>query len=107
MKITDVEALYLRLPEIQARTDSSQDALIVKASSLPNWFIMEYCVEPSEISRTLAKSPMPIEDGHADVPKDPGLGVEPTRRSSVSSALKPSGAPLKHRIQGARLPTLS
>ena len=33
MKITDVEALYLRLPEIQARTDSSQDALIVKVST--------------------------------------------------------------------------
>ena len=33
MKITDVEALYLRLPEIQARTDSSQDALIVRVST--------------------------------------------------------------------------
>ena len=33
MKITDVEALYLRLPEIKARTDSSQDALIVRVST--------------------------------------------------------------------------
>ena len=33
MKITEVEALYLRLPEIQARTDSSQDALIVKVTT--------------------------------------------------------------------------
>ena len=33
MKITEVEALYLRLPQIQARTDSSQDALIIKVST--------------------------------------------------------------------------
>jgi L-rhamnonate dehydratase len=30
MKITDVDALCLRLPEIQAPTDSSQAALIVR-----------------------------------------------------------------------------
>ena len=30
MKITAVEALYLRLPQIQARTDSSQDALLIR-----------------------------------------------------------------------------
>lgn len=33
MKITDIEAFYLRLPEIEARTDSSQDALIVRIST--------------------------------------------------------------------------
>ncbi|GAB4189365.1 MAG: mandelate racemase/muconate lactonizing enzyme family protein [Thalassobaculales bacterium] len=33
MKITDIEAFYLRLPEIQQRTDSSQDALLVKVST--------------------------------------------------------------------------
>ncbi len=33
MKITNVEGLYLRLPEVKARTDSSQDALIVKIST--------------------------------------------------------------------------
>jgi hypothetical protein len=30
MKITDVQAIHLRLPEIQQRTDSSQDALPAK-----------------------------------------------------------------------------
>lgn len=29
MKITDVEPIYLRLPQVEARTDSGQDALIV------------------------------------------------------------------------------
>jgi L-rhamnonate dehydratase len=29
MKITDVEAIYLRLPQVEERTDSGQDALIV------------------------------------------------------------------------------
>ncbi len=33
MKITDVEAFYLSLPEIQPRTDSSQDALLVRVST--------------------------------------------------------------------------
>jgi L-alanine-DL-glutamate epimerase-like enolase superfamily enzyme len=40
MKIASVEALYLKLPVIQARTDSSQDALIIKIttdSGLVGW----------------------------------------------------------------------
>jgi L-rhamnonate dehydratase len=46
MKVTDVEALYLRLPEIQARTDSSQDALIVKVSTdagIAGWGEVDGC----------------------------------------------------------------
>jgi L-alanine-DL-glutamate epimerase-like enolase superfamily enzyme len=30
MKITDVEAIYLRLPQVKEQCDSGQDALIVK-----------------------------------------------------------------------------
>ena len=33
MKITDVEAIYLRLPDVKAQCDSGQDALIVKVST--------------------------------------------------------------------------
>jgi L-rhamnonate dehydratase len=33
MKITDVQAINLRLLEIQQRTDSSQDALLVRVST--------------------------------------------------------------------------
>lgn len=33
MRITNVQAIYLQLPEIQQRTDSSQDALLVKVST--------------------------------------------------------------------------
>jgi len=33
MKIINVEAFYLRLPDIQQRTDSSQDALLVKITT--------------------------------------------------------------------------
>jgi L-rhamnonate dehydratase len=39
--------------------------------------VMEYCVEPSEISRSLAKQPVTIKDGFAHLPSEPGLGVEP------------------------------
>jgi len=31
--IIDVEALYLRLPEVKDRTDSSQDALVVRITT--------------------------------------------------------------------------
>jgi len=46
MKITDVEALYLRLPEIQQRTDSSQDALLIKVSTdagITGWGEVDGC----------------------------------------------------------------
>lgn len=33
MKITEVESFYLRLPDIQERTDSSQDAFLVRVST--------------------------------------------------------------------------
>ena len=58
-------------------TDINVAASLHFLASVPNAFIMEYCVEPSEISRSLAKNPIPIVDGHASVPEEPGLGVEP------------------------------
>jgi L-rhamnonate dehydratase len=58
-------------------TDINVAASLHFLASVPNAFIMEYCVEPSEISRSLAKNPIPIVDGHAAVPEEPGLGVEP------------------------------
>ncbi len=33
MKISDVEAIYLRLPDVKEQCDSGQDALIVKVST--------------------------------------------------------------------------
>ena len=33
MKITGVEAIYLRLPQVKAQCDSGQDALIVRVST--------------------------------------------------------------------------
>jgi L-alanine-DL-glutamate epimerase-like enolase superfamily enzyme len=38
---------------------------------------MEYCVEPSELSRALVTNPIAITDGFARIPQEPGLGVEP------------------------------
>jgi L-alanine-DL-glutamate epimerase-like enolase superfamily enzyme len=68
-----------RLPVINHNftTDINVAASLHFLASVPNAFIMEYCVEPSEISRSLARNPIPIRDGHAEVPEDPGLGVEP------------------------------
>jgi L-rhamnonate dehydratase len=58
-------------------TDINVAASLHFLASVPNAFIMEYCVEPSEISRSLARNPIPIEGGQARVPEEPGLGVEP------------------------------
>lgn len=58
-------------------TDINVAASLHFLASVPNAFIMEYCVEPSEISRSLAREPIPIRDGYAAVPDKPGLGVEP------------------------------
>jgi len=57
-------------------TDVNTAASLHFLSSIPNAFILEYCVEPSEISRNLARNPIQIIDGHADVPQGPGLGIE-------------------------------
>ena len=46
MRITAVEALYLRLPEIQARTDSSQDALLIRIETdagITGWGEVDGC----------------------------------------------------------------
>ena len=46
MKITDVQALYLRLPEIQQRSDSSQDALLVRITTdagITGWGEVDGC----------------------------------------------------------------
>ena len=58
-------------------TDINVAASLHLLASVPNAFVMEYCVEPSEISRSLARNPIAIVDGHARVPEEPGLGVEP------------------------------
>jgi len=58
-------------------TDINTAASLHFLASIPNAFIMEYCVEPGEISRSLVKNPIRIVDGYATVPEEPGLGVEP------------------------------
>lgn len=46
-------------------------------AALPNALVLEYCVEPSDISRALARDPIKLVDGCMLVPEEPGLGVEP------------------------------
>ena len=58
-------------------TDINTAASLHFLASIPNAIVMEYCVEPSEISRALAKRPIAVIGGYAAVPQEPGLGVEP------------------------------
>jgi L-alanine-DL-glutamate epimerase-like enolase superfamily enzyme len=58
-------------------TDINSAASLHFLCAIPNALVMEYCVEPSEISRRLAKKPVRIEGGYAYLPHEPGLGVVP------------------------------
>jgi L-alanine-DL-glutamate epimerase-like enolase superfamily enzyme len=58
-------------------TDINTAASLHFLCAVPNALVMEYCVEPGEISRRLAKLPVRIENGYAHLPSEPGLGVEP------------------------------
>ena len=58
-------------------TDINTAASLHFLCAIENALVMEYCVEPSEISRRLARQPIIIKDGYAHLPAAPGLGVEP------------------------------
>ncbi len=58
-------------------TDINTAASLHFLCAIENALVMEYCVEPSEISRRLAKRPVTIREGFAYLPDEPGLGVEP------------------------------
>ena len=58
-------------------TDINTAASLHFLCAIENALVMEYCVEPGEISRALAKRPVTIRDGYAYLPNEPGLGVEP------------------------------
>jgi L-alanine-DL-glutamate epimerase-like enolase superfamily enzyme len=62
-------------------TDLNTAASLHFLASIPNAFILEYCVEPSEISRNLAKEPFRMLDGYMTVPVGPGLGFEPDAKT--------------------------
>jgi L-rhamnonate dehydratase len=58
-------------------TDINTAASLHFLCAIENALVMEYCVEPGEISQHLAKRPVTIRDGVAHLPQGPGLGVEP------------------------------
>ena len=58
-------------------TDINTAASLHFLCAISNPLVMEYCVEPSEISASLAHNPVRIADGYAHLPSEPGLGVEP------------------------------
>lgn len=58
-------------------TDINTAASLHFLAAVPNALVLEYCVEPSQISRALAQDPFKLVDGHFTVPDAPGLGVEP------------------------------
>ncbi|EIM27597.1 mandelate racemase/muconate lactonizing enzyme family protein [Microvirga lotononidis] len=58
-------------------TDINTAASLHFLCALENALVMEYCVEPGELSKNLAVEPVKITDGFAQLPDAPGLGVEP------------------------------
>ena len=45
-------------------------------AALPNAFVLEYCVSPSPMRRSLTKQKFEAVDGIVKVPEEPGLGVD-------------------------------
>jgi L-rhamnonate dehydratase len=75
-------AAYARLRGIKVAnhnftTDINTAASLHFLAASPNALVLEYCTEPSELSRGLAKDPFRQEGGYMRVPDGPGLGVEP------------------------------
>jgi L-rhamnonate dehydratase len=60
-------------------TDINVAAALHLLTSIPNALILEYGVEPGEISRSLARNPLRVVDGYVAVPEEPGLGIEPNQ----------------------------
>lgn len=58
-------------------TDINTAATLHFLAAAPNALVLEYRVEPSEISRGLAKPPFKQVGGYMHVPDEPGLGFEP------------------------------
>ena len=67
----------LKIANHNFTTDINTAASLHFLASNPNSLILEYCVEPSEITRNLALTPISVVDGYAKVPDEPGLGIEP------------------------------
>ncbi len=62
-------------------TDINTAASLHFLAAIPNALVLEYCVEPSEISRNLARNPFKMQDGYMAVPDEPGLGFEPNMQT--------------------------
>ena len=78
MKIADLaHRLGRKVCNHNFTTDINTAASLHFLCAIPNALVMEYCVEPGEITRNLARNPVRIADGFAHLPQDPGLGVEP------------------------------
>ena len=69
MKITDVEAIVLRLPHVNAAADSTQDTCLVRIDTdegISGWWEIDSCPE-------VVKAVM--KEGHVSLTDAPGLGV--------------------------------
>jgi L-rhamnonate dehydratase len=90
MKIVDIEAIYLRLPQIKKQCDSGLPvvnhgftayinvaAALHFLNSIPNSFIAEYVVEEGTTLREqITRQKIVAIDGYVDPPSAPGLGIE-------------------------------
>ena len=45
-------------------------------ASVPNGDLVEYCLRPSPLMRSLVANLPPLVDGRVPVPDGPGLGIE-------------------------------
>jgi L-rhamnonate dehydratase len=73
---SDAEQRGLPVANHTFTTDLNAAASLQFLAAIPNALICEHCAEPGELSRDLVRNPIRLVDGMAQVPQDPGLGVE-------------------------------
>jgi galactonate dehydratase len=59
------------------------------AASTPNFLILEYRPDQAGPTRDLVRKPLVLEDGHLQIPDEPGLGIELNEPAFAGKPLQP------------------
>ncbi len=58
------------------------------AASTGNFFILEYRLDSEGPNRKLIREPIPLRDGHVEIPETPGLGIELNEKAFTGRGLE-------------------
>ena len=77
MKIANMAEVYgVRVAPHGPYGPVNKAAGVHAAAAMPNFLILEHCRLPSPYYDDVQKQGITIKDGHAELPTEPGLGVD-------------------------------